>query len=158
MKCHLSASLILSTSEISLPFLKICVIYYTTNHKEHAAFPLPVKHNTNISAILSLVFRLTTTVPPQIKLINRLQLDRESFHILQKLTAFSFLFCLIMLDRTLARDWPSLSSRYAGTAPSGVLSSSFCLDLLCSCILILQAKQNRVRLVTITCVHKWLSS
>merc|ERR1719244_805759 len=49
--------------------------------------------------------------------------------------AFSFLFCLIMLDSTLARDWPSLSSRYAGTAPSGVLSSFFCLVFLCSCIL-----------------------
>lgn len=56
----------------------------------------------------------------------------------QKLTAFSFLFCLIMLDRTLARDCPSLSNRYAGTAPSGVLSSFFCLVFLCSCIFMLQ--------------------
>lgn len=56
----------------------------------------------------------------------------------QKLTAFSFLFCLIMLERTLARDCPSLSNRYAGTAPSGVLSSFFCLVFLCSCIFMLQ--------------------
>lgn len=63
----------------------------------------------------------------------------------QKLTAFSFLFCLIMLERTLARDCPSLSNRYAGTAPSGVLSSFFCLVFLCSCIFMLQhANQNVV--------------
>lgn len=43
-----------------------------------------------------------------------------------------------MLERTLARDCPSLSNRYAGTAPSGVLSSFFCLVFLCSCIFKLQ--------------------
>lgn len=63
---------------------------------------------------------------------------KNTWNLLRTLTAFSFLFCLIMLERTLARDCPSLSSRYAGTAPSGVLSSFFCLVFLCSCILMLQ--------------------
>lgn len=65
----------------------------------------------------------------------------KSWNWQKTLTAFSFLFCLIMLDRTLARDCPSLSRRYAGTAPSGVLSSFFCLVFLCSCILMLQVDE-----------------
>ena len=51
--------------------------------------------------------------------------------------AFSFRFCFIILECTLARDCPSQSSRYAGTAPCGVFSSFFCLVFLFSCILIL---------------------
>ena len=54
------------------------------------------------------------------------------------LPAFSFLFCLIMLDRTLALLCPSLSNRYAGTAPSGTSSSSFFFVFLSSCILMLR--------------------
>jgi len=56
----------------------------------------------------------------------------------EALTAFSFRFCLTMLHRTLARDWPSRSSKYVGTAPSGTTSASFFFVLLSSCILILQ--------------------
>ena len=42
-----------------------------------------------------------------------------------------------MLLRTLALDWPSLSSRYGGTAPFGTTSSLFRLVSLSSCCLIL---------------------
>lgn len=66
------------------------------------------------------------------------QPQKKGLAMSRSLTAFSFLFCLIMLERTLARDCPSLSNRQAGTAPSGVLSSFFCLVFLCSCILMLQ--------------------
>ena len=51
-----------------------------------------------------------------------------------QLTAFSFRFCLIIFERTLALFCPSLSRRYAGTAPSGTWSSFFCFVFLSSCI------------------------
>ena len=49
---------------------------------------------------------------------------------------FSFCFCLIISESTLAWDCPSQSSRYAGTAPCGVFSSFLCFVFLFSCILI----------------------
>mmetsp|Transcript_13476 Transcript_13476/g.43015 ORF Transcript_13476/g.43015 Transcript_13476/m.43015 type:complete len:256 (+) Transcript_13476:113-880(+) len=49
------------------------------------------------------------------------------------LPAFSFRFCFTVLLSTLARDTPSRSSRYAGTAPSGTFSSSACLLFRCWC-------------------------
>mmetsp|Transcript_2674 Transcript_2674/g.6375 ORF Transcript_2674/g.6375 Transcript_2674/m.6375 type:complete len:240 (+) Transcript_2674:152-871(+) len=52
------------------------------------------------------------------------------------LPAFSLRFCLIVLLRTLARDTPSRSSRYAGTAPLGMTSASFCLLVRSLCKLI----------------------
>lgn len=54
---------------------------------------------------------------------------------LTQLTAFSFLFCLIILLSTFARDCPSLSNRYAGTAPSGTFWLSFVFVWRSSCIL-----------------------
>ena len=54
---------------------------------------------------------------------------------LTQLTAFSFLFCLIILLSTFARDCPSLSNRYAGTAPSGTFWLSFVFVRRSSCIL-----------------------
>ena len=50
--------------------------------------------------------------------------------------AFSFRFCLTILESTLAWDCPSLSSRHAGTSPCGVFSSSCCLVFLFSSIFI----------------------
>ena len=43
------------------------------------------------------------------------------------LPAFSFLFCLTILDMTLACVCCSLSSRYAGTAPPSAGASADCL-------------------------------
>ena len=54
-----------------------------------------------------------------------------------KLTAFSFLFCLIILLRTFARDCPSRSNRYGGMAPSGTLSSFLVFVFFSWCILML---------------------
>ena len=43
------------------------------------------------------------------------------------LPAFSFRFCLMVLDSTLARDVCSRSRRYAGMAPGAASSSTLCL-------------------------------
>mmetsp|Transcript_10053 Transcript_10053/g.31276 ORF Transcript_10053/g.31276 Transcript_10053/m.31276 type:complete len:219 (+) Transcript_10053:408-1064(+) len=51
------------------------------------------------------------------------------------LPAFSFLFCLIMLERTFVRFTCSRSRRYAGTAPGLASSPSFVLAVFSSCAL-----------------------
>lgn len=52
------------------------------------------------------------------------------------LPAFSFRFCFTAELSALASFWPSRSSRYVGSAPSGMISASLALTLRSSCALI----------------------
>ena len=70
-------------------------------------------------------------------LYSQCNLVQNSATKFQEITAFSLRFCLMVLERTLARVCSSRSRMQCGTGPSNRLCGAFCLVFRSSCILIL---------------------